>query len=546
MMDFDHNMYHFGSRRRTVYSKNGMVACTHPLAAEAGLRMLGKGGNAIDACVAMAIALPLLEPGATSYGSDNFAIFWSKGKLHGMSSSGWSPRKMTYDYIKSKGYAAMPRAGWDSTTVPGCVRGWVNLVEKFGNLTLADVAQPAIEYAEEGHPMTPYVVGSFDKWLKQIIPLVTPELVENFKAVWYKDGKAPAPGQLCKFPEIGRFLREVVETNGESVYSGKIAQAIVDLSKRTGGLWEMEDFAGFDSIFHDPLRVNYRGYEICELPPNGQGIVALMALNIIKGFDFGPNDFGAPRTAHLQMEAVKLAFADAKRYIADTDYMSKVSCESLLDEGYAIERRKLIDMDRAQDFKAGDPPGSDTVYFAAADTNGNMISMIQSCYTPFGAGVVVPEYGLSLQSRSACFAIEEGHPNNVGPHKRPYQTIIPAFIMKDGKPLGPFGIMGGYMQPQAHMQVAMNMIDFKMNPQDALDAPRFCWSAGLNFSLEDHFSPGLVDALVRKGHLITTQNAYTGDYCDRPFGRGQIILLSDENTLIGGTEGRGDGAIYCR
>jgi gamma-glutamyltranspeptidase/glutathione hydrolase len=523
-----------------------MVACTHPLAAEAGLRMLWKGGNAIDACVAMAMILPLVEPAATTYGSDNFAIFWTKDKLHGMSSSGWSPAKLTEEYVKSKGYTAMPRSGWDSTTIPGCVRGWVNLVEKFGKLTLADVAQPAIEYAEEGHPMTPYVVGSFDKRLGMISPLISDEQIENFRKVWYKHGKAPAPGQLCHFPEMGRFLREVVETNGESVYSGKIAQAIVDLSKKTGGLWEMEDFENFDSIFHDPLRVNYRGVEVCELPPNGQGIVALMALNILKGFEFGEYDFGTPRTLHLQMEALKLAFADGKRYIADQEYMTQVTCDDLLNEKYAEERRALIDMNKAQDFKAGDPTASDTVYFAAADTDGNMISMIQSCYTPFGSGVVVPEYGLALQSRCASFTIEDGHPNNAGPHKRPYQTIIPAFLMKDGKPLGPFGLMGGYMQPQGHTQVVMNMVDFHMNPQNALDAPRFCWSAGLNFDLEDHFNPAVIDALVRKGHQISTHNAYTADYCDRPFGRGQIILLTDENTLIGGTEGRGDGAIYCR
>lgn len=546
MIEFDPYMYHFGSRRRSIYAKNGMVACTHPLAAEAGLRMLEKGGNAIDACVAMAMTLPIVEPSATTFGSDNFAIFWSKGKLNGMSSSGWTPKAMTYDYVKEKGLKSIPFGGWDSTTVPGCVRGWVNLIEKFGNLTLADVAQPAIEYAEEGHPMTPYVVGSFDQWLNKLTPDLSPELIENFKAVWYKDGKAPAPGQLRKFPEMGRFLREVVETNGESVYSGKIAQAIVDLSKRTGGHWEMEDFEGFDSVFHDPLRVNYRGYEVCELPPNGQGIVALMALNILKGFEFGPNDFGTPRTSHLQMEAIKLAFADAKKYVGDPDYMTQVTCDDLLNEEFAAQRRALIDMNLAQDFKAGTPPGCDTCYFAAADTNGNMISMIQSCYTPFGSGVVIPEYGLALQARGACFTLEEGHVNNVGPHKRPYQTIIPAFLMKDGKPVGPFGVMGGYMQPQGHMQVAMNLIDFHMNPQDALDAPRFCWSSGLNFDVEDHFNPATVDALVRKGHKIATHNAYTGDYCDRPFGRGQIILLTDENTLVGGTEGRGDGTIFCK
>lgn len=544
MVKFDPYSYKFNSRRRSLYAKHGIVASSHPLASEAGMRMLETGGNAIDACVAMAIMLPVVEPAATTFGSDNFAIIWNEDKLHGMSSSGWSPKGLTEEYIKSKGYKGkLPMGGWDCTTLPGCVKGWVNLLEKFGTKTLAEVAAPAIEAAEEGFPITPYVQASFTKWRNILKANLNDEQLKNFDDLFFPNGQPPKPGQLVKYPSMAKFLREVVATNGDTVYGGDVAKAIVRESKKTGGLWELEDFEGFDSVFHDPLRVNYRGYEICELPPNGQGITALIALNILKGYEFGPDEFGTPRTTHIQMEALKAAFADAKAYVADPDYMTKVTCEHLLNPKYADLRRELIKEEIAQDFKAGEPDSCDTCYFCAADTNGHMISMIQSCYNPFGSAIVIPEYGLVLQARGATFTVEDGHPNNAGPHKRPYQTIIPAFLMKDGKPVGPFGVMGGYMQPQGHVMVAMNLIDFHMNPQEALDAPRFCWQAGLNFDIEDHYNPATLEALEFKGHKLNVMNAYTGGYCDRPFGRGQVILLTEENTLVGGSDGRGDGCI---
>ena len=296
---------------------------------------------------------------------------------------------------------------------------------------------------------------------------------------------------------------------------------------------------------HDPLRVSYHGYEVCELPPNGQGITALMALNLLDAYSFSPEDFGKAETAHLQMEAIKLAFADSLKYVGDPDYMNGVSCRMLLNPDYADLRRRLIRPDRAQDYHAGNPPQCDTCYFCAADTRGNMISMIQSCYNPFGSAVVIPEYGLVLQSRGATFTLEEGHVNQAGPHKRPYQTIIPGFLMKEGCPVGPFGVMGGFMQPQGHLQVAMNLIDFHMSPQNALDAPRFCWSSGLNFDMETHYPEKSVASLREKGHQIAVQDAFSGCYNDRPFGRGQIIQYTDEScrVLVGGTDPRGDGCI---
>ena len=547
MLTYNPYQYSFSSRRRDVYAANAMVASSHPLATSAGIRILEKGGNAIDACVAVAIALPVVEPAATTFGSDNFAIIWSGGKLHGMSASGFSPWDLTEDYLRSQAYSGrIPAGGWDSTTLPGCVAGWIRLLKDYGTMSLAEVAQPAIELAEYGHPITPYVQGSFETWRDRLTPGLTEDGIRYFNHEFFPAGSAPAPGEIVKHPAMAAFLREVIETDGASLYEGgRIAKAILRESKKGGGRWTEKDFQGFSPVTHDPLRISYHGYEVCELPPNGQGITALMALGLLDTYSFSPEDFGKPETAHLQMEAIKLAFADSLKYVGDPDYMNEVSCRMLLNRDYAETRRRLILSDRAQDYHAGNPPKCDTCYFCAADTKGNMISMIQSCYNPFGSAVVIPEYGLVLQSRGATFSLEEGHVNQAGPHKRPYQTIIPGFLMKDGHPVGPFGVMGGFMQPQGHLQVAMNLIDFHMSPQNALDAPRFCWSSGLNFDLESHYPTETVSALREKEHQIVLQDAFSGSYNDRPFGRGQIIQYTDEScrVLVGGTDPRGDGCI---
>ena len=547
MTAFDPNHYSFPSRRRDLYAANGMVASSHPLATAAGIRILENGGNAIDACVAVAIALPIVEPAATTYGSDNFAIIWSGGRLHGMSSSGFSPWELTEEYLQSRSYSGrIPAGGWDSTTLPGCVAGWIHLLQNYGTMSLAEVAQPAIELAENGHPITPYVQGSFQKWRDLLTPSLTKEAAQYFENEFFPGGSVPAPGQIVKHPAMAAFLREIIETNGASLYEGgKIAKAILRESDKGGGRWTARDFRGFSPVTHSPLQVSYHGYEVCELPPNGQGITALMALNLLDAYSFRPEDFGRPETAHLQMEVIKLAFADSLKYVADPDYMTEVDCEMLLNSGYAEKRRSLILSDRAQVFYAGQPAACDTCYFCTADTKGNMISMIQSCYNPFGSAVTIPEYGLVLQSRGSTFSLEKGHVNQAGPHKRPYQTIIPGFLMKDGQPVGPFGVMGGFMQPQGHLQVVMNLVDFHMNPQTALDAPRFCWSSGLHFDIESHYPQDSVAALRKKGHQLDVQDAFSGSYNDRPFGRGQIILYTDENrnVLVGGTDPRGDGCI---
>ena len=547
MISFNPHHYAFPSRRRDLYAANGMVASSHPLATAAGIRMLENGGNAVDACVAVAIALPVVEPAATTYGSDNFAVIWSHDHLHGMSSSGFSPWGLTEEYLRSRPYSGrIPAGGWDSTTLPGCAAGWIQLLRDFGTMSLAEVARPAMELAEQGYPITPYVQGSFQKWHDLLVPALSREAVQHFEREFFPGGRAPSPGQIVRHPSMAVFLREIIETNGASLYEGgKIAQAILRESEKSGGRWSERDFTGFSPVRHDPLRVSYHGYEVCELPPNGQGITALMALNTLSPYSFRPEDFGTPETAHLQMEAIKLAFADTLTYVGDPDYMTEVSCRMLLNSEYAEARRRLILPDRAQVFQAGQPASCDTCYFCAADTRGTMISMIQSCYNPFGSGVTIPEYGLVLQSRGATFSLENGHVNQAGPHKRPYQTIIPGFLMKDGLPVGPFGVMGGFMQPQGHLQILMNLIDFHMSPQNALDAPRFCWSSGLNVDMESHYPPQSVAALREKGHRISLHDAFSGSYNDRPFGRGQIIQYTDESrqVLVGGTDPRGDGCI---
>ncbi len=544
----DHpNRFQFPSRRRDVYASHGMVASSHPLASEAGLRILRQGGNAVDACVAAAIALPVLEPAGTTFGSDNFAIVWSGNRLRGMSSSGFSPWNLTPEALASRGCRErIPPGGWDSTTLPGCVAGWIALLREFGTLTLEQAAQPAIELAEGGAPVTPYIQATLKSGYDRLAPRLSPRMRRNFENEFFPGGKVPAPGQRVYHPAMAEFLREMIRTDGASLYEGgKAAQAILRESRAGGGLWSEKDFQGFSPVLHDPLRVNYHGYEVCELPPNGQGITALMALSMLSDDVFDPDAFGAADTAHLQMEAIKLAFADTLRYVGDPDYMTGVTADMLLNPDYLRSRRALVDPARAQDYRAGNPPACDTCYFCAADTQGNMISMIQSCYNSFGSGITIPEYGLVLQSRGATFSLEPGHVNRAGPHKRPYQTIIPGFLMKDGEPVGPFGVMGGFMQPQGHLQVAMNLIDFHMSPQDALDAPRFCWSSGLHFDFEDHYNPDTVRLLREKGHEIALTDAFSGGYGDRPFGRGQIILYTDEDrsVLVGGTDPRGDGCV---
>ena len=532
-MNFNTHYQPYPSNRYTQVASKGMVATSQPLAANVGLDILKKGGNAVDAAIATAACLTVVEPTSNGIGSDAFALVWIKEDKHlyGINGSGFAPKEITADKIKGRGFKEMPKYGWLPVMVPGAPATWAALSERFGNLSLEDTLAPAVDYALNGYPVSP-VLGyfwkkAFDKYKK----LKGIEFEEWFKTFAPKS-KAPKIGEIVKLKNHSETLKEIGKTNAESFYRGKIADKIDKSSKINGGYLRKEDLENYKVQLVDPISLNYNGYDICEIPPNGQGIVALMGLNILKGFDFKEKD--SLDTYHKQFEAMKLAFADGKKYITDPKYM-KVKSEDLLNEEYGKERRNLI-TNTAEDPDPGIPPSSGTVYLSTADKEGNMVSFIQSNYMGFGSGIVVEDTGIALQNRGADFSLNKEDHNYLEPGKKSYHTIIPGFIMKDGDAVGPFGVMGGYMQPQGHIQVAMNLIDFNLNPQMALDAPRWQWIEGKKFMVEPNFPKYLLKGLEEKGHQLTTSNN-----CDT-FGRGQIIIRKGE-AYFGGTESRTDGTI---
>jgi len=530
--------YPFLSRRRALYAKRGIVGSTHPVASEAGLLMLRQGGNAIDAAVAMAITLSVVEPNANGIGGDNFAILWHNGEMFGLNSSGPAPMALDLETLERKGFKDMPDSGWESVTVPGAPAGWKALSDRFGKLPFEKLFEPAIEAADNGVALTGDVGVSLQQIVEHYRGLLGENLSKPFADTFMPSGKPYKIGDVIKLPDHAKALRSIAETGAESFYRGEICDALVAFSKKTDGYFEVEDLASFKSQWVDPISVNYRGYDVWEIPPNGQGLCALIALNILKGYEFSPDSFGSARTLHLQMEAMKLAFADAAMHIADPGYMN-VSVNDLLSDAYAAERRALISESALEPFPGAPKPGG-TVYFAAADGDGNMISMIQSNYAGYGSGLVIPGWGVTLHNRAANFSFEKGHVNALAGGKRPYHTIIPGFLTKDGSPIGPFGVMGGFMQPQGHLQVIMNTIDFNMNPQSALDAPRFCWQKGKKIDIENSVNPDVFTELCESGHELTLVDAGV----QNPFGRGQIIWRAEAGTLCGGTEPRGDGCMY--
>jgi len=537
-MMFNETNYPFMSRRQSLYAKRGIVGSTHPVASEAGLCMLRQGGNAIDAAVAMAIALSCVEPTANGIGGDNFAIVWHDGKMHGLNSSGPAPKALTIEALEKKGFDHMPAHGWESVTVPGAPAGWKALSDKFGKLPFEKLFEPALEATEKGIALTKDVCNGMNGAVTSFRKILGNELSKPFIDTFTNNGNSYSIGDVIKLPGHAKALRSIMDTKTESFYRGEICDALIKHSNETGGFFEADDMASYTPEWVDPISVNYRGYDVWEIPPNGQGICALIALNILKGYDFTPDSFGTTRTLHLQFEAMKLAYADAAKHITDPKYMT-VTTQDLLSDVYAAERRKLINENALEPFP-GAPPKGGTVYFAAADGDGNMISMIQSNYAGFGSGLVVPGWGVALHNRAANFSFEKDHVNALAGGKRPYHTIIPGFLTKDNKPIGPFGVMGGFMQPQGHMQVIMNTIDFQMNPQAALDAPRFCWRQDKNIDIENTVNPDVFADLIKKGHELTLIDPGVTN----PFGRGQIIWRTEAGTLCGGTEPRGDGCLY--
>ncbi|GAB1487147.1 gamma-glutamyltransferase family protein [Aminivibrio sp.] len=537
-VQFDPHYYPYPSKRNMTYASRGMVCASHPLAAQAGLEILKKGGNAVDAAIATAAALTVVEPTANGIGSDAFALLWKEGRLLGYNASGPAPRALSLDLAESKGWTApsagghLPACGWTPATVPGAPAAWAELTEKHGRLSLEENLAPAVFLARNGHAVSVTTAHhwnlAFEKYLK--------EKGEEFRP-WFDtfapSGRTPRAGEVWSSEGHAHTLELIGSTNARAFYEGEIADRILAAARRTGGYFTAEDLGNFKPEWVEPLGVNYKGYDVWEIPPNGQGIVALIALSVLREFDFSSHD--DPLVIHRQIEAIKMGFADAHRYVADTRFAS-VPAQELLAKEYADSRRAQL-RERAEDRQAGNPLPGGTVYLAAADGEGNMISYIQSNYMGFGCGVVIPDTGIALNNRGHCFSLTAGHPNVLEPGKRPYNTIIPAFLTKEGKPVGPFGVMGGFMQPQGHVQMVMNTVDFEMNPQQALDAPRWQWMGGMNVSVEPGFSPAVAQSLHRRGHAVKFELE------SNSFGRGEIIWRTPEGTLAGGTESRTDGCV---
>ncbi|RSK28919.1 gamma-glutamyltransferase family protein [Bacillus sp. HMF5848] len=533
-MNFDYLSYPYASQRMTTFAKNGMVATSQPLAAQAGLDILKKGGNAIDAAIATAAALTVVEPTSNGIGGDAFALVWVKDKLYGLNASGPAPASISIDAVKERGHEEIPKYGWIPVTVPGVPAAWAALSKRFGKLPLADVLQPAIDYAENGYPVSPTLGKYWNHAAKAFKKMLTGDEFKPWFDTFTPGGEAPKIGGMWRSSGHASTLRSIGETNGESFYRGELAEKIAAYSKQYDGFLSADDLANYKVEWVDPISVNYRGYDVWEIPPNGQGLIALQALNIVKGYEFAESESTA--RYHKQIEAMKLAFADGQKYITEQSKMS-VSVEQILSDAYADERRALIG-DEALTPEPGTPPKGGTVYLATADSEGNMVSFIQSNYMGFGSGLVVPGTGIALQNRGHNFSLDPEHDNSLEPGKRTYHTIIPGFLTKNNEAVGPFGVMGGFMQPQGHMQVVMNTVDFAMNPQAALDAPRWQWMEGKKILVEHHFPQHIAQALARKGHDI--QVALDSG----AFGRGQIIWRDPETgVLAGGTESRTDGSV---
>ncbi len=536
-MNFNHqNPY--TSTRIPVFARN-VVSTSHPLGAQAGLSMLHKGGNAVDAAIAAAAAMTICEPVSNGLGSDAFCILWDGKALHGLNASGRAPAAWTQKYFAAK-YGAHaqtpPKRGFDSVTVPGAVSSWVALSERFGKLPFADLLAPAIDIAERGYCVPPIVQG---KWAAPVDELKS---MPGFAQAFLPFGRAPNVGELFQFKAAARALRAIAATKGQAFYNGEIAAAIEKFSSQHGGSLKASDFAAHQAEWVTPIAKNYRGFALHEIPPNGQGIAALIALGILDKFDIAGLDVDGVDAQHLQIEAMKLAFADVYRYVSEGSTM-EVTVEQMLDDNYLSSRAKLIDRKRAQAFNAGTPNDphrrGGTIYLTAADESGMMVSFIQSNYMGFGSGCVEPTFGISLQNRGHGFSLDPASPNVVAPGKRPFHTIIPAFLTKDGQPQMSFGVMGGNMQPQGHMQTLVRMLDYQQNPQIACDAPRWRFNEGLEINVESSMPAATVQALSDRGHQMEVIN---DSYQD--FGAGQFIWKLDQNThngYIAASDARRDG-----
>lgn len=523
----------YPSQRLPVFGRN-VVSTSHPLGAQAGLRILGQGGNAVDAAIAAAAVMTIVEPVSNGLGSDAFCILWDGERLHGLNASGTAPAAWTPAHFRAKyGEAATPpQRGWDSVTVPGAVAGWVALSERFGKLPFADLMAPAIEVATRGYAV-PVVVQQ--KWAAAA-PLLKD--LPGYAAAFLPRGRAPEVGELFRFPDAARSLELIARTKGSALYGGEIAEAAVRHAGESGGAITVADFAGYRPEWVDPIGLDYAGHRLHELPPNGQGIAAQIALGILRHVDLAALPVDGPESQHLQIEAMKLAFADVYRFVAEPGSMT-VTTAQLLDPAYLAERARLIDPARAQDFGAGNPVKGGTIYLTAADEHGMMVSFIQSNYLGFGSGVVVPGYGVSMQNRGHAFSLDPASPNVVAPGKRPFHTIIPGFLTRDGQPVMSFGVMGASLQPQGHVQTLVRLLNHRQHPQAACDAPRWRYNQGLSLNVEASMPAATVAGLAARGHRLEVIN---DSYQD--FGAGQFIWrLGDPASAgyVAASDSRRDG-----
>lgn len=531
---------HVRTTRSEVIAQNGMAATSQPLCTQVALDILKAGGNAIDAAIAANACLGLMEPTGNGMGGDLFAIVWDPktDKLYGLNASGRSPASLTKDWFLKNGYDKIPSHGALPVSVPGCVDGWFELHGKFGSKEMSEILAPAIQYAENGFPVSEMIAYYMNRssGLSRF---------PNFGDIFMKDGKMPQKGEVFRNPSLAKTFRTIAKGGRDAFYKGDIAKTIGAHVQEQGGFLSYEDMANHKSEWVEPVSTNYRGYDVWELPPNGQGIAALQILNLLEPYDIAGMGFGSSDYIHHFVEAKKLAFEDRAKYYADTDF-NKIPVDWLISKDYADERRKLIDPNKAATkLDAGKLQTGETIYMTVADKDGMMVSLIQSNYRGMGSGITPPGLGFVLQDRGELFALEDGHFNVLEPSKRPFHTIIPAFITKNGKPFMSFGLMGGAMQPQGHAQIVINMIDFGMNLQEAGDVPRISHAGNSQptgekmtnsgwISLESGIDYQNIRELMEKGHKVRFSNGIYGGY--------QAIMWDEKNQVYyGATESRKDG-----
>lgn len=537
---FRHTGQSFATRSETI-AKNGMVATSQPLATEVGLDVLKKGGTALDAAIAANAVLGLVEPTGNGIGGDIFALIWDAKtrKLYAFNGSGRSPQSLTMDFFKAKSMDDIPGSGALSVSVPGCVDGWFEMHKKFGKLPMKDLLTPAVQYARNGFPVSEVIAAAWKGYSNGL------KRYENWKNLYMPGGQTPAKGDIFKNEDLANTLDQIIKGGRDAFYKGAIAKTIEETVKREGGFLSAKDLADHRSDWVEPVSTNYRGYDVWELPPNGQGIAVLQMLNVLENYDLKSYGFGSPEHIHLLIEAKKLAYEDRSQYIADPAF-GPLPVEKLISKAYGKERAALIDMNRAGSYKPGAlEGGSNTIYLTTADKDGNMVSFIQSNFAGMGSGIVPDHLGFSLQNRGSSFTFTEGHVNIYQPGKRPFHTLIPGFITKDGKPYVSFGVMGADMQPQGHVQIVTNLVDFGMNLQEAGDAPRVRHSGSSSptggesrgpgvVTLENGFTQNTYLALIKKGHRIGFDIGGYGGY--------QAILYNEkQGVYYGASESRKDG-----